>query len=128
MNLTDVLGILEDSDSKGLHNIIVDIFYVVLEDAPMFLPHALPQLEPNILIKVDALIHSQIIIPVCVRSILLCPSQDLLHGYILGLAERPLIYSNTLCGIFEILQDSLIFIKRCYPKDDLRVVNSFIHI
>ena len=67
----DALGVLGYSDSEGLYNIIVDIFDVVLEDPPMFLPHALPQLKLNILLKVDGIIHSQVIIPVQICSILL---------------------------------------------------------
>ena len=51
MHITDALGILENYDSEGFHNIIVNIHYMVLEDAPTFLPHALPQLKQNLFIK-----------------------------------------------------------------------------
>ena len=46
----DALVVLEDVDSEGFHNIIVNIIDMVLEEYPMFLPHALSQLEPNIYI------------------------------------------------------------------------------
>ena len=69
MHLTDALSILENSDSEGFHHIIMNIFDMILEYTPMFLPHALPQLEPNLLLKFDALIHSQISIPVSVNPI-----------------------------------------------------------
>ena len=65
----DMLGLLEKSKSKGLHNIIVNIYDKVLEDALMFLPHALPQLEPNIFIKVYAPFHSRVSIPVYANPI-----------------------------------------------------------
>ena len=58
MNLTDVLSVLESYDSEGFHNIIVNIFDVILEDATMFLPHNLPQIEPNIFLRVDAPIYA----------------------------------------------------------------------
>ena len=58
--LAGVLGILEDSDSEGFQNVTVNIFDMVLEGAPMFLPHALPQLEPNIFLKVDSHVRTQV--------------------------------------------------------------------
>ena len=69
MHITEVLGILEDADSEGFQNFIVSIFDMVLEDALMFLPHALPQLEPNIFLKFDAPVRAQVSTPVCVSSI-----------------------------------------------------------
>ena len=50
----DALGVLEDYDSEGFHNVIVNIVDMVLEGAMMFLPHDLTQLKPNIFLKVDA--------------------------------------------------------------------------
>ena len=71
MHITDALGILENYDSEGFHNIIVNIFDMVLEYAPMFLPHALPQLKPNLFLKVNAPVHYQLIIPTCFNTIYL---------------------------------------------------------
>ena len=59
----DVLGVLENSDSEGFHNIVVNIFDVILEDAPIYPPHALLELEPNIFLKVKAYVHTQVHIP-----------------------------------------------------------------
>ena len=41
MNLADALIILDNSDPKRPQNIIVVIFYMVLEGAPMIPSHAL---------------------------------------------------------------------------------------
>ena len=56
----DTLGVLEDDDSEGFQNFIVNIFDMVLEYAPMFLPHAITQLEPNIFIEIKVPIHNHI--------------------------------------------------------------------
>ena len=49
-----MLGILDNYDSEGIHNIIVNIFDVIMEDTLVFLLHALTQIESNIFLKVDA--------------------------------------------------------------------------
>ena len=64
-----MLGTLEDSDSEGFHNVIVNIFYMVLEDAPMYLPHALTQLEPNLFNIVEATVLTQVKKPLHVSTI-----------------------------------------------------------
>ena len=71
MHLTSAISVLENADSGGLHNSIVDIFYVALVDDPMPLPHALPQLEPNIFLKVHVSVASQVHIPQAIVSIIL---------------------------------------------------------
>ena len=38
------LRVMEDAGPERLHNIIVGVFYMVLEDALMFPPHAASQL------------------------------------------------------------------------------------
>ena len=53
MNLTDMLVILEYAGSEGFHNVIVNILYMVLKYSLMLLPHALPQIKPNLFIRVD---------------------------------------------------------------------------
>ena len=63
MNLMDALGIIEDAESKGFHNVIVNIFDMVLEDAPMFLSQYLTQLEPNLFLEFKAPIFNQVHIP-----------------------------------------------------------------
>ena len=69
MHLRDALGVLENYNYEGFQNIIVNIFDVILEYTPMFLPRALPQLETNIFFKVDALIRAQVSISVCATPI-----------------------------------------------------------
>ena len=46
MHLADALSVLENYEPERLHNIIADIFHMVLEGALMFPPHALFQIEP----------------------------------------------------------------------------------
>ena len=76
MHLLDVFRITDSYDTEGLHNIIVNVFEVVLEYSTALPPHALSQLEPNILLKVDALFHSEVGIPVVSKSITLIPSLE----------------------------------------------------
>ena len=76
MHLLDVFRITENYDTEGLHNIIVNVFEVVLEYSTALPPHALSQLEPNILLRVDTLVQSQIGIPVVVKPIFLIPSSE----------------------------------------------------
>ena len=94
----------------------------------MFLTHALPKLEPNIFLKFDALIRAQVRIPLCVNTKYLFPILELLHGYILHLTNNPLVPRNNLCGILELCQYHLVFLKRQYPKEALRVFHPLINI
>ena len=41
-----MLNEMEYYDPERLHNIIVDVFHMVLEGAPMFPPHDISQLQP----------------------------------------------------------------------------------
>ena len=63
MHITDALRVLENAKSEWFHNAILNVFDVVLEDALMTFPHALPQREPNIFIKVDTSVAPQVHIP-----------------------------------------------------------------
>ena len=58
--LTDTHGVLEDANLEGFHNGIMNIFDMVLEDAPIFPLHALSQLEPNIFLEVEAPVRAQV--------------------------------------------------------------------
>ena len=60
MHLTDAINVLYISDPERFHYFIVNIFDVVLVGAPVIPPHALPQLKPNIFLKVTAPIWPQI--------------------------------------------------------------------
>ena len=80
MHIYNVLGVVENFDSEGLHNIIVDILYVVLVDTPVLSPPAFTQLEPWLPLKVDTIIPSKVCMSVMSRGICLCPSPKILHG------------------------------------------------
>ena len=45
MHLADTLSVLDNNDPIRLNNIIVDIFYMVLEGAPMLPSHAISKLK-----------------------------------------------------------------------------------
>ena len=60
MHLLDALIILENEDPERFHNVIVNIFDIVLKGAPMIPPHDLAQIELNIFLKVAAHIRSQV--------------------------------------------------------------------
>ena len=61
MHLLKAFSIAENSNSEGFHNIIVNVFDVILEYALILPLYALSQLKPNLLIKVDALFFIPII-------------------------------------------------------------------
>ena len=52
VHFTDVLSVLEYSNPLMFHNFIANIFYMVLEGAPVLPPHALLQIEPQLFLKV----------------------------------------------------------------------------
>ena len=58
MHITDAHSILENSDSERLQSFVVDVFDMVLEGLPVFNPHAIYQLKPQLLIKVGAILLS----------------------------------------------------------------------
>ena len=58
MHLLNALGVAENSDTEWFHNIIANIFKVVLVDALVIPSHVISQLEPNILLKVNTFVLS----------------------------------------------------------------------
>ena len=58
MLLPNALGISEDPETEGFHNIIANILQVVLVDAPVIPPHEFTQLEPKLSLEVDAFINT----------------------------------------------------------------------
>ena len=46
MHLMHALGIAENFEFEGFHNMIANILHVVLVDTPMLPTHALTQLKP----------------------------------------------------------------------------------
>ena len=71
MHILNVLGVAENSDTAWLHNVNEE---VVLKDAAVIFPHKIPQLEPNLLLEVDSLVHHQVYTPVIRNSVTLIPS------------------------------------------------------
>ena len=71
MHLLNALIIAQNSNTGWLHNIIVNVFFVVLKDAMVLPTYALSILEQNLLIEVNARFHSQVVIPVVSKSVTL---------------------------------------------------------
>ena len=111
MNFLDALSVTDNFKLEGFHNIIVNLFDVIQEYTPMILSHAISQIEPKILLEVDAIFHNQVSIHVIANTICLIPSPELLHGYILSLEEIKLVSSKFLCLFLAFCQNHLIFLK-----------------
>ena len=75
-----MLSVPDNSDSEWFHNIIANLFGMILVYTPMYLPHALSQIKPKILIEVDALVQYQVGISAVIKPIFPSPSLELLHG------------------------------------------------
>ena len=71
MHIPNALSVAEDSETEGFHNIIVNILQVVLVDDLVLPPHAFPQLELKLPLKVYAFINSQVIVPVISNTVFL---------------------------------------------------------
>ena len=91
MHIHDVLDLAENSDTEWFHNIIANVFQVVLVDASVIPPHALTQLEPKLLIEVDAFIKSQVVIPIIPNYVFILPSPEVVRGYKIKRAKFLLI-------------------------------------
>ena len=52
MHLADALSVLENYDSERLLNVIMYVFGMTLKGLPVFLPHDLSKLKPQLLLKV----------------------------------------------------------------------------
>ena len=57
-----------------------NVFWVVLEYDTMLPPHALSQIETNLIIELDALVQSEVGIPIIVKPVFLSPSLEQLCG------------------------------------------------
>ena len=71
MHLTYALGISENFDFEGFHNIILNILHMVLVDTPMLPPHEIPQLK---------LILRKVIMSIIPCGIHVRPSPEVLRG------------------------------------------------
>ena len=79
VNILNALRVAENSDTEWLHNAISNIFEVVLKDGPLLPPHRLSQLEATLLLEVDALVQSQVGIPVIISSVTLRPIPEVIY-------------------------------------------------
>ena len=64
MHLTDAQIVLEYANPKGFHNVILNLFHVILKVGMVILTHALPKLEPGLLLKVIADFRSTDRVPI----------------------------------------------------------------
>ena len=81
MHLSNSIEVAENSDAEGLHTTIANVLQMVLVDAPVLSTHSFPQLETNILLEVESLIHSQVCMSVISRGARLRPSPEIISGY-----------------------------------------------
>ena len=81
-----MLGVLENYDPESFHNVIANIFELVLKDVPVLHPLSLYQLEPNILLVVDSCFQSQFSIPFIIKSVTFFPSPEVLCRYLFQIA------------------------------------------
>ena len=80
MHLSHALGVAENFDFEGPHNIIANILHVVLVEAPVLSPHAFTQLKPQPPLEVDTFILSKERMSVIPRGIRIIPSPESLYG------------------------------------------------
>ena len=80
MHIPNTIGVVDNSDMEGFHNIIADVFQVVLVDALVIPLYAFTQIEPNLLLEVNTLIKYQVGIPVLFNTVFLCPIPEIVRG------------------------------------------------
>ena len=80
MHLLETFRVMENYRSKGFHNIIANVFDVILEYTLMLLPNNFPQLETKLILNVGSLVQYQVSISVVVNLIFLIPSPEWFHG------------------------------------------------
>ena len=73
MHLISAFSVTENSETEWLHNSIANIFYVVLEYSVVIPLHTLSLLKTKLLIKVDALVKTQVGIPIIGKRVTLSP-------------------------------------------------------
>ena len=96
MHLHNALGVAESSDIECFHNIISNVFQVVLVYALVIPRHALPQLKPKLLLEVYTFSKSQVGIPVISSTVFICPSPEVFCGWLLQHSEGPLVSRKLL--------------------------------
>ena len=128
MHLLNTLSVVDNPDTEWLHNVIANIFEVALKDAPVLPTHITPQLEPKLLLKVDALVQYQICTTVISNSVPLIPNPEVLYIQLFQIDEVPLVSCEILFRLLALQHNRLVFLKRIPSQDALRVGNHLIHI
>ena len=80
MHILNALSVMDSCEMEWFHNIIANVFGMILVYTSMYLPHALSQIKPKILIEVNALVQYQVGISAVIKPIFPSPSLELLHG------------------------------------------------
>ena len=78
LHILVAFSLTDKSDTEWLHNIIANIFQVVQYYAAVVPPHTLYQLGPNLLLKVGALVQTQVGFPIIDHTVTLSPSPEVL--------------------------------------------------
>ena len=128
MHLHNALGVAESSDIECFHNIISNVFQVVLVYALVIPRHALPQLKPKLLLEVYTFSKSQVGIPVISNTVTLHPSPEVVHGYLLQHAKVPTVSHDILIRLLTLYQNRLILFKHSFSEYALPVGNTLIQI
>ena len=80
MHISNALGVAENPDVEGIHNIIVNVLQVVLVDDLVISPYEFCQFEPKFPLEIDTLINYQVCMPVISRSVRIFPIPEIVCG------------------------------------------------
>ena len=80
MHILYAFSVIDNYDLEGFHNIIVNVFDVILEYNKMIPLHVIYQIEPKLLLKVYARFQYQVGLPVIINPIFLIPSLESIRG------------------------------------------------
>ena len=97
----EAISILEYDFPEGLNDIVVDIFHMVMEVAPLFFLHALPQFKPKLLLEILAAFFPNHWIPVSAQPVCLGPNPKVPNADILCTPTSPLIFGKSLAFSFQ---------------------------
>ena len=128
MHIHNALSVAENSDTEWFHNIIVNLFQVVLVDALVLPPHALSQLKLNPPLEVDAFIKYQLGIPVISNTVFLPQSLEVVHGYLPQRAGVPLTSCKIPRRLLTLYQNHLLLFNIKSSYDVLSVGYPLIHV
>ena len=113
---------------EGLHNIIENVFQVVLVDALVISTHVFPQFEPRLPLKIDAFIKSQVVILVISKTVFILPSPKIVRGYPFQFAKVPLVSRKLLRQLLSFCHNCPVLFKHSSSKYALRVGYTLIYL